>query len=111
MFPRDPSGAPPRRIARRCEGTRRKDPEEGRGRRWPSRGRASCVSKRAYRRVEVGSRKREERGIKRDWGIYAPHMRDAEWGGICIAAMPMEEKENGRKEDKGRVGNGEEETE
>lgn len=39
-------------------------------------------------------------------GIYAPHMRDAEWGGIRIAAAPMGEKENGRKEDKGRGGNG-----
>lgn len=28
-------------------------------------------------------------------------MRDAEWGGIRIAAVPMGEKENGRKRIKG----------
>jgi len=31
-------------------------------------------------------------------------MRDAEWGGIRITAVPMEEKEN-RREDKGRRDN------
>lgn len=40
------------------------------------------------------------------WGIYALHTRDAEWGSIFIAAMPMKEKESGGKEDKGRGGNG-----
>lgn len=55
-------------------------------------------------RVEVGSKERERE--RKRWGIYTSHMRDAEWGGICIAAIPMGEKGNGRKEDKGRGGNG-----
>lgn len=59
-----------------------------------------------YRGVKVGSRESEREKSKKRWGIYASHMRDAEWGDIRIAAVPMGEKENGRKEDKGRAGNG-----
>lgn len=51
-------------------------------------------------------RRAEREGSKERWGIYASRMRDAEWGGIRIAAAPMGKKEKERKEDKVRGGNG-----
>lgn len=85
---------------------RRRTSKKGEGEGSRGKGRASYVSRRTYRRVKVGNRERERGG---GWGIYAAHMRDTEWGGICIAAIPMGKKkmeDKGEKEDKGRRGIG-----
>lgn len=103
MFSRNPSGAPPRRIARRCEGTKRKDLEEGRGRRWPWRKKGVLCIQENIQKNEDGEERERGGGDKKRWGIYAAHIRDTEWGGIRIAAIPMGKKE---MENKGRRGIG-----